>query len=190
MAPKMKRSTTKPWFLDVFIEFFTKRKGLSTHWVNRGNLRLRNILILGGLPGSTFGHLIPARGDFRVPWFVVGSFLGRTNVEKDMCRYASREDRTEIGQKWYETSNNGFKHGNSVCRIEESHWAERELLLTGLNWSISTLSTIHKHVFFLKLSWTDRAGCVGMRCPAFCGMPCSRTFSITTISFQTVFPHL
>ena len=92
--------------------------------------------------------------------------------------------------KWHETSNNGFKHGNSVCRIEESHWAERELLLTGLNWSISTLSTIHKHVFFLKLSWTDRAGCVGMRCPAFRGMPCSRTFSITTISFQTVFPHL
>ena len=146
MAPKMKRSTTKPWFLDVFIEFFTKRKGLSTHWVNRGNLRLRNILILGGLPGSTFGHLIPARGDFRVPWFVVGSFLGRTNVEKDMCRYASREDRTEIGQKWYETSNNGFKHGNSVCRIEESHWAER---WTVVNWA----ELKHQHTQHNPQAW-------------------------------------
>ena len=38
-----------------------------------------------------------------------------------MCRYASREDWMEVGQKWHDTSNNGLKNGNSVCRIEESH---------------------------------------------------------------------
>ena len=28
MAPKMKRSTTKPWFLDVVTEFFYKKEGI------------------------------------------------------------------------------------------------------------------------------------------------------------------
>ena len=57
-----------------------------------------------GLPGSTFGHLIPARGDSRVPalicWFVLGSDE-RGNGYVSTCR----EDRTEVGQTWHETRN-------------------------------------------------------------------------------------
>ena len=58
-----------------------------------------------GLPGSTFGRLIPARGDSRVPalicWFVLGSDE-RGNGYVSTCR----EDRTEVGQTWHETRNN------------------------------------------------------------------------------------
>ena len=174
----MKRLTIEPWFQDISRCFeWMKRKGCEYPLIGKtvAIFVLGSILDLQVPPLVTWFPRVVTPGCLDL---LVRSWVGRT--WKRLCVDMHPEDRTEVGQTWHETSIKWLQR----LRFGIKGWrarAERELILTGLNRSIS-ITTIH-HDFLVKCSWTDRSGGVWDKVPYFLW-----TFLMTQFLSRPSFP--